>query len=69
MNDETAASYRAQARRCRRIAASMIDDDIRHALEDLAGEYDALAAKSIEQGGDSFMLYGKGSREDHASQS
>ena len=31
-----------KAARCRRIAATMTDDEVRHSLEALAGEYEAL---------------------------
>ena len=41
-----------QIERCRRLAAMMVDDDTRHALEKLAEEYEA----KLPRRRDSFML-------------
>lgn len=53
-------SLEEKAARCRRIAALMTDDEIRHSLEALAGEYEAQL-KSRDAG---FMLQdgGRGAR-------
>jgi hypothetical protein len=45
-----------KAARCRRIAALMTDDDVRHSLEALAGEYEAR----LKRGGAGFMLQESG---------
>jgi hypothetical protein len=42
-----------QIERCRRIAEQMVDDEMRHALEDLAVEYES---KLPESGVENFML-------------
>jgi predicted site-specific integrase-resolvase len=44
-----------QIDRCRRIASIMTDDDVRHSLEQLANEYEALLTPSRR----SFMLSGR----------
>jgi len=44
-----------QIERCRRLASTMIDDDVRHSLEQLADEYEAQLPKNR----DSFMLGSK----------
>ena len=41
-----------QIERCRRIASMMVDDNARHALEELAEEYEAKLPRKR----DSFML-------------
>lgn len=46
-----------QIERCRRLASMMVDDDARHALEELAEEYEA----KLPRRHDSFML-GRASR-------
>lgn len=47
-----------QIERCRRLAAMMTDDDLRHSLEALAEEYEA----ELEASQDHFMLREKGAR-------
>jgi hypothetical protein len=54
MQDEQ--SIKDQIARCRRIARQVVDDDIRHALEDLAVEYEA---RLPESGVENFMLSGE----------
>ncbi len=39
--DRTSKELRTRIARCRRIASHMTDDEVRHALEDLASEYEA----------------------------
>jgi hypothetical protein len=51
MDDEDSINL-MQAARCRRIASQMTDHDIRHALEDLAREYEAR----VRTGTGGFML-------------
>lgn len=46
-----------QIERCRRLASMMVDDEARHALEELAEEYEA----KLPRRRDSFML-GRASR-------
>jgi hypothetical protein len=41
-----------QIERCRRLASMMVDDEARHALEELAEEYEAQLPRTR----DSFML-------------
>jgi hypothetical protein len=55
--DEKSLNLWRQIERCRRIAAYMTDDEIRHSLEGLAEEYEA----ELPQRPDSFML-GRSSR-------
>jgi hypothetical protein len=47
-----------QIERCRRIAEQMVDDEMRHALEDLAVEYEARLS---EGGLENFMMPGRDS--------
>lgn len=54
MNDEDLLERIA---RCRRLAASMTDDDVRHSLEDLAEAYEAQLPSSHRP----FMLGGSAS--------
>ena len=42
----------AQAERCRRLASITVDDELRHALEELAAEYESL----LPERGEGFML-------------
>jgi hypothetical protein len=50
--DEKSLNLWRQIERCRRIATTMTDDDVRHSLEHLAEEYESkLPARR-----DSFML-------------
>lgn len=42
-----------QVERCRRLASVMMDDDVRHSLEQLADEYEAQLPRSR---GGGFML-------------
>jgi hypothetical protein len=53
MQDEK--RIKEQVERCRRIARQVVDDDLRHALEDLAVEYEA---RLPEGGLENFMLSG-----------
>jgi hypothetical protein len=70
MNDETTARYETQARRARRIAASIVDDDIRHALEHLAEEYEARADEHAQaESGGPFMLNSERSDEQRGASS
>jgi hypothetical protein len=41
-----------QIERCRRLASMMVDDDVRHSLEELAEEYEARLKRRPEP----FML-------------
>ena len=50
--DEQDAIDAAQAERCRRLARQMTDDEVRHALEDLAREFESR----IDRRGGGFML-------------
>ena len=43
----------AQAERCRRLASAIVDDELRHSLEDLAEEYEEQLR---DRGDDGFML-------------
>jgi hypothetical protein len=53
MDQETTEDLWTQIERCRRIASMMTDDEIRHALEQLAREYEA-ELPPCDRGG--FML-------------
>jgi hypothetical protein len=55
-DDDSISALQEQARRCRRLAATLVDADMRQALQDLAEEYDARAGKAAEAGGGTFML-------------
>jgi hypothetical protein len=56
IDDDSISALQEQARRCRRLAATLVDADMRQALQDLAEEYDARADKAEEAGGGTFML-------------
>lgn len=53
-DDDRSSKLEEQARRCRRLARAIVDDDVRHALEHLAEEYeDKLREEKRER---PFML-------------
>jgi hypothetical protein len=56
IDEDSISALHDQARRCRRLAATLVDADMRQALLDLAEEYDARAGKASEAGGGTFML-------------
>jgi len=43
--DDEKAELQAQIERCRRLARFMLDDELRHSLEDLAAEFEAKLEK------------------------
>ena len=51
--DRKTSIIRTQIERCRRLARMMVDDDIRHSLEELAPEYEEQLGEREEEG---FML-------------
>jgi hypothetical protein len=53
MDQDTTDDLWAQIDRCRRIASMMTDDEIRHALEELAREYEEELFQCARRG---FML-------------
>lgn len=50
--DDDHSDLRAQIERCRRLASVIVDDDLRHSLEDLAREYE----DKLPERGEEFML-------------
>lgn len=50
--DEEQARLREQIERCRRLASLIVEDDLRHSLEDLAEEYEERLASRRKR----FML-------------